>query len=344
MALDPHSELAPRPLGGCGPCLLRCSPRAPSKVLRLAFAVRLFTFIAIVLASMSLPKLQSTALAAGLDSKGKAMLKQATKFFRQGMYEEAAKMLTDLSVDHPDVAILQRHLGACYHHMHRPEPALSNLRAYLAQKKNDITGDDKQEVERWIDEMEKLQAQMVAESSAPRPVADVSTVPSPTQPPPSSPTAQAGGSALVAPAPAVPTPQPVVERPPLVQPSRGTAQEPNPSDSPMPIQKKLGYAAGLAGLAGLGVCIYAYLSAQDGVKQAAKLGCTNKDCIGPGKSEYTSAQNALLVSNITGIVGGVLVAGGLVLVLTTPSPADHNVALVPLVGPGTAGIDLAGRF
>jgi formylglycine-generating enzyme required for sulfatase activity len=133
----------------------------------MALALRLPLFIAIVAVGTSLPPLQPTVLAAGLDANSKATLKEATRLYKQGQYEEAAKLLTELAVDHPEMTNLQRNLGACYYYMRRPEPALSNLRDYLAHKKNDITADDKQEVERWIDEMEKQRAQNAAVPVAP---------------------------------------------------------------------------------------------------------------------------------------------------------------------------------
>ena len=112
----------------------------------------------------------------------------------------------------------------------------------------------------------------------------------------------------------------------------------------MPIQEKLGIAAGIAGLAGLGVCVFEYFNAKDHLDNANKQGCNSSDCVGNGRSEYSDSQNALTVSNITGIAGGVLLAGGIVLILTTPSPAPNSVALVPLVGRDSAQLALTGRF
>jgi hypothetical protein len=139
----------------------------------MALALRLPLFIAIVVVGTSLPRLQPVALAAGLDAKGKAVLKQATRFYKQGMYDEAAKLLTDLVVDHPEMSSLQRNLGACYYYLRRPEPALSNLRDYLAESRNKISAEDRQEVERWIDEMEKLHAENAAAAKG-RPAAEPS--------------------------------------------------------------------------------------------------------------------------------------------------------------------------
>jgi tetratricopeptide (TPR) repeat protein len=162
----------------------------------MALALRLSLFIAIVVAGTSLSQLQPTALAAGLDVKSKANLKEATRLYKQGQYEEAAKLLTELAVDHPEMANLQRNLGACYYYMRRPEPALSNLRDYLVHKKNDITAEDKAEVERWIDEMEKLRRQPAATASTATAMPTPPGEPAIKPPPPSS---------AAVPAPTLPT-------------------------------------------------------------------------------------------------------------------------------------------
>jgi len=49
----------------------------------------------------SLPQLQGIALAAGLDEKGEADAKQATRLYKQGQYQEAAEIFARLSVDYP---------------------------------------------------------------------------------------------------------------------------------------------------------------------------------------------------------------------------------------------------
>jgi hypothetical protein len=113
-----------------------------------------------------LPLVGQAALAAGLDQKGEADAKEATRLFKQGRYEEAAPIYAKLSVDYPDMDVFERNLGACFYHLRKPEPALSNLRHYLGRKKN-IGAEDKATVERWIDEMEKLRAQNEAPSVSP---------------------------------------------------------------------------------------------------------------------------------------------------------------------------------
>jgi len=109
----------------------------------------------------TLPRAESAALAAGLDAAGEATAQEATRLYRQGLYEEAAQLFAKLVAGYPDMPIFERNLGACFYYLRRPEPALSNLRNYLAHRR-DIPPDDKAVVDRWIDEMERLRAQNAA--------------------------------------------------------------------------------------------------------------------------------------------------------------------------------------
>lgn len=93
--------------------------------------------------------------AANLDKKSTAEAKKATQLYKQGSYEDAAALFLQLSLDNPGMPVFVRNLGACYYYLRRPEPALSNLREYL-HKKKDIESQDRQEVEKWIAEMEEL--------------------------------------------------------------------------------------------------------------------------------------------------------------------------------------------
>jgi Tfp pilus assembly protein PilF len=116
----------------------------------------------VLVATVSLLHLQHAALAdedqQKLDAKIKAKINEGTRLYKQGLYEDAAKIFAKLSADYPDILVIERNLGACFYYLHRPEPALSNLRHYLSHKKP-IEPDDKAMVERWIDEMEELRAQ-----------------------------------------------------------------------------------------------------------------------------------------------------------------------------------------
>jgi hypothetical protein len=126
-------------------------------------AVRLPLFMnAVLVLGVALPVLQGAALAAGLDAKDKADLKEATRLFQQRKYEEAEKLFVALRMNHPDMASLQRNLGLCYYYLRRPEAALFYLRDYLARKGKRISPEDREDVERWIEEMETLRVQSAA--------------------------------------------------------------------------------------------------------------------------------------------------------------------------------------
>ena len=149
---------------------------------------------------LSLPICEGRAQAAGLSAKDTAKAKEARQLYKAGKYDAAAEIFLRLSNDYPDMLVLTRNLGACYYYLHRPEPALSNLREYLERAQN-ISAEDRREVEGWIAEMEKLRNQMAASTStAPvsAPPAVASSVP-PAMPGPASPNPPAA-----APLPAAP--------------------------------------------------------------------------------------------------------------------------------------------
>lgn len=135
------------------------------------------TLAVVLVAALSLPLAtltgtETTAVAAELDKNGKADAKAAMGFYKQGNYEDAAKVFLKLSIAYPDMLVFVRNLGACYYYLRRTEPALSNLRDYLHRKK-DITIEDRGEVERWIGELERMRDQAAAAGSAATPVAPV---------------------------------------------------------------------------------------------------------------------------------------------------------------------------
>jgi tetratricopeptide (TPR) repeat protein len=161
---------------------------------------------------LSLPIHEGHALAAGLTAKDTAKAKEARQLYKAGQYESAAEIFLRLSGEYPDMLVLTRNLGACYYYLHRPEPALSNLREYLQREAN-LTPEDRREVETWIAEMEKLRSQMAASSKPP--------VASPAAP------SLAGPAAAPSPAPSsapsaapLPTP-PAIEPVPASAPSLG---------------------------------------------------------------------------------------------------------------------------
>ena len=171
---------------------------------------RFFRVVAIGSAlCLSLPTYEGRALAAGLTAKDTAEAKEARQLYKAGKYEAAAEIFLRLSGKHPDMLVLTRNLGACYYYLHRPEPALSNLREYLRREQN-ITQEDRSEVEDWIAEIEKLRSQAAA---APKTL----SAGEPAPPPP-----VAASSPVAAPSPASaalrtpPAAEPVAGSPPLL--------------------------------------------------------------------------------------------------------------------------------
>jgi hypothetical protein len=112
--------------------------------------------MAVVVASSLWRGLESVAAAASHDDgDDEARIEEATRLFLGGQYAEAEKRLVELVAGHPEVPNLQRKLGLCYYYLRRPGPALTNLRGYLARERG-ISAQDREDVERWIREMEGL--------------------------------------------------------------------------------------------------------------------------------------------------------------------------------------------
>jgi Domain of unknown function (DUF4384) len=116
------------------------------------------------------PMCAGRALAAVVMAKDSAKLKQAKQLYKEGQYEDAAKIFASLSIEYPDKLAFTRNLGACYYHLRRPEPAISNLSEYLKRGGN-FTKEDRTEVEGWIAEMEKLRDQTASVPSEPSVIA-----------------------------------------------------------------------------------------------------------------------------------------------------------------------------
>jgi hypothetical protein len=69
--------------------------------------LRLIATVAVLAALSSSP----AAFAAGLDAKSEADAKEATRLYKEGNYEDAAKLFARLTVDYPDMPIFERSLG-----------------------------------------------------------------------------------------------------------------------------------------------------------------------------------------------------------------------------------------
>jgi hypothetical protein len=116
--------------------------------------------------ALNLPTAARSAWAGDLDKKDNVAGNEALGLYKEGRYEEAAKIFVKLSVAHPDLLVFVRNIGACYYYLRRIDPALSNLREYLLRKR-DITADDRAEVEGWIAELEQLRRQAAAPPASP---------------------------------------------------------------------------------------------------------------------------------------------------------------------------------
>src|SRR5450759_309685 len=102
---------------------------------RMARSLRiLFLGVLISTCSAALPLGSSPTLAAKLDEKGKSDAMEALRFYKEGNYEDAAKLFVRLSIAYPDMLVFVRNLGACYYYLRRYDPALSSLRDYLHRK------------------------------------------------------------------------------------------------------------------------------------------------------------------------------------------------------------------
>jgi hypothetical protein len=120
----------------------------------------LLVIVVMLAATSGLPGLASVALAADARAGDEARIEEATRLFVSGRYEEAERWLAVLVVEHPENASLQRKLGLCYYYLRRSELALAHLRAYLARGSG-ISAQDREDVERWIGEMEGVREPIV---------------------------------------------------------------------------------------------------------------------------------------------------------------------------------------
>jgi hypothetical protein len=272
---------------------------------------------------------EGRASAAPVTTEDSTKAKQARQFYKEGQYEDAAKLFSSLSIEYPDKLVFTRNLGACYYYLHRPEPALSNLREYLKRKVH-IAQDDRTEVEGWIAEMEKLRDQTAAAASAapaavaePPPVAVPAAAPAVVAAP-----ALPAADAPIAPAPAVPATA-----------SAAGAVAPSPvTTSAGQGMRIAGIACGAVGLASIGTAVYFYTRA---TSLSDKV--TNSDA--PSPSDHRDGKNAQTMQWVFYSVGAAAVATGSVLYsLGWRDSASSATAIAPMVGPGLAGLSAQGAF
>jgi hypothetical protein len=308
----------------------------------------LWLVVALAAVAANLPRLESVALAAGLDAKGETTAKEASGLYRQGLYEDAAKLFAKLVVDYPDMLIFERSLGACFYYLRKPEPALSNLRNYLVHRK-DIPADDKAVVDRWIDEMEKLRAQNAA----------VPVVPPPTAESPRGPQPHLDGPPALQPSEAPALPPPTAELQPPISQSPATARPVPPQAPPIAPDAQGSVAstgqqasgttkgsglriAGIAcvavGLASIGTAIYYYTRA---TSLSDKVTSANP----ASPSDYQAGKDAETMQWVFYSVGaGALATGAALYLLGYSQASSAQVGLAPLLGPRTAGLSARGGF
>lgn len=282
---------------------------------------------------LSVSLCEGHALAAGLTAKDTARAKQAKQLYKEGQYQEAAKIFSSLSSDHPDMLVFTRNLGACYYYLRRPEPALSNLREYL-RRAQDITPDDRSEVEGWMGEMDKLRGQASA-IPGPVPVAAAPPVaPADRYQPAAGATPPSFASAPFSQTSATPS-RPVAaesSQPTSVAiPVEAMIAAPPP---PAPSSHALAWVAGGVGVAGL---------AAGGVFTALALSRFSAT-----ESQYNpSAESAGKTYAALQWVGYGVGAAGIataVVLFTLNGKPSGPVGLAPILGQGFAGASVAGTY
>jgi tetratricopeptide (TPR) repeat protein len=321
-------------------------------------SVGLAVFLAAIGGALSIR--ESQALATTLTAKDNAKAKQARQLYKEGQYEDAAKLFSSLSTDYPDKLAFTRNLGACYYHLRRPEPAISNLREYLRLVQN-LSPADRSEVEGWIAEMEQFRdhpPSPAAGATEPPPTTTVppaALVPSPALPfpvvaqatkkesakesEPASPAVVDSAKTSFAPAQATaPADAPVSVLPTAAHADTGNAPtEPVHSGRGLRIA---GVACGAAGLASLGTAVYFYTRA---------VSLSNKVTTSPAPTadDHQAGKNAETLQWVFYSVGGAALATGSILYYlgwreSGSHPAVATIA--PMVGAGLTGLSAQGVF
>ena len=194
----------------------------------------------------TLPLAATPAAAAELDKTAKADAKTAMRLYKEGNYEDAAKIFVKLSVAYPDMLVFVRNLGACYYYMRRYEPALSNLRDY-AHRKKDMAADDRAEVAGWIGEMERLRDQ-AAVAAAPASAPGLAVAPLPIAVPVAPPTGPVASEPTAsAPVPPAPPPAASAPNPPAAAPPAQPIENAYPQQGQVGAQPQPSYPQGQYG-------------------------------------------------------------------------------------------------
>lgn len=135
--------------------------------------------------------------------------------------------------------------------------------------------------------------------------------------------------------------------PPKTEPVATT--EPAKTEDPGSGRRIIGYTLGAVGIVGLGLGSVTGLMAMGANNDAKKL-CPTSPCADKaGVDDNDKAKSLGTVSTIGFIAGGALLAGGVVVVLTAPSPVEKKAAfshvlVSPAFGPSYSGLSMAGSF
>ncbi|HMR04808.1 MAG TPA: hypothetical protein PKA88_03510, partial [Polyangiaceae bacterium] len=116
-------------------------------------------------------------------------------------------------------------------------------------------------------------------------------------------------------------------------------------------QRTLGWIAGGIGVVGIGAGVFFELQRSSKVKDRDDICPSGKNCT-PEEATKINGLNddvdsAAGLETVSFVAGGILLAGGVVLLLTAPSstPATTvGVNVTPVIGHGTYGLGAIGRF
>jgi hypothetical protein len=142
----------------------------------------------------------------------------------------------------------------------------------------------------------------------------------------------------------------------LVVPALAVAEKSEPPRPPPVTSGSPGRGRRIAGLAitglgagGIAAGVVFGMGARSHNEKAKELCGGDIDSCDPmrtdeAQAEVDDARSAARLSNVAFIAGGALVVTGMVLFITAPKAERRAVSISPLVGPGTAGFTLSGRY
>jgi len=250
----------------------------------------------------------SSAFAADVGPETEAKVKLARTACLAGDADKGAALLAELFVETKDFNHIYNQ-GRCFEQNHRYEDALSRFREYL-RKAPALSAEERRDAEAHVDECERLAGIKPLQQASPAPAETLAAARPEESPPPVTAT--------------------------VVQPAE-TASD---AGSRRRTLRIAGIASGAVGLASLGAGIYYYaraVSLSDDV--------SNSDT--PSVADDEAGKNAETMQWVFYSIGGAAVAAGAVLYYLgwrDSAGDDPNVAIVPMAGPGLAGISAQGAF